>query len=58
MLKGAVIEIDEDDMRDAYGRDVSARAILTENKATAQPGIRAFPDTLTRYSTRGEKATR
>jgi lipid-binding SYLF domain-containing protein len=58
MLKGAVIEIDEGDMRDAYGRETSPKMILMENKANAQPGIRAFPDTLTRYSTRGEKATR
>lgn len=58
VLKGAVIDIDNDDMRDAYGKDFSARAILTENKATVQPGISSFPDTLTRYSTRGQKATR
>jgi lipid-binding SYLF domain-containing protein len=58
VLKGAVIDIDNDDMRDVYGNNFSARSILTENKANVQPGIRSFPDTLARYSTRGEKATR
>lgn len=57
-LKGAVISIDEGDMRDAYGRETSAKMILTENKGTAEPGIRSFPNTLTKYSTRGERATR
>jgi lipid-binding SYLF domain-containing protein len=59
MLKGAVIEIDEDDMRDAYGRETSARLILQENKVNAPAGIRAFPDTLAKHSTRkAEKAAK
>jgi SH3 domain-containing YSC84-like protein 1 len=51
-LKGVVIQIDKDDMRDAYGRDVTAKEVLRENKVSAPAGIKAFPDTLAKYSTR------
>lgn len=57
-LKGAVISIDEADMRDAYGKEVSPKMVLMENKGTAEPGIRSFPNTLTKYSKRSENATR
>jgi SH3 domain-containing YSC84-like protein 1 len=57
-LKGVVIETDEDDMRDAYGKDITSQAVLRENKVKAPPGIRAFPDTLAKYSTRSAKASR
>jgi SH3 domain-containing YSC84-like protein 1 len=57
-LKGGVIETDEDDMRDAYGRNATAREVLKQNKSEAPAEIRAFPDTLARYSTRsGSKAS-
>jgi SH3 domain-containing YSC84-like protein 1 len=51
-LKGVMIEVDKDDMRDAYGRDVTAKEVLRENKVSAPAGIKAFPDTLAKYSTR------
>jgi lipid-binding SYLF domain-containing protein len=50
-LKGAVIKVDEDDMRDAYGRNIAAKAVLQMSKEKAPAGIRAFPDTLAKYST-------
>jgi SH3 domain-containing YSC84-like protein 1 len=51
-LKGVVINTDKDDMRDAYGRDVTAKEVLQESKINAQAGIRAFPNMLAKYSTR------
>jgi SH3 domain-containing YSC84-like protein 1 len=51
-LKGVMIEVDKDDMRDAYGRDITAKEVLRENKVSAPAGIKAFPDTLAKYSTR------
>ncbi len=54
-LKGVVINQDDSDMRDAYGSGTSAKDILRENKVTAPAAIRAFPDTLGRYSTRSAK---
>jgi SH3 domain-containing YSC84-like protein 1 len=51
-LKGVVIKTAEGDMRDAYGPDVTAKEVLLENKVSAPAGIRAFPDTLAKYSTR------
>jgi SH3 domain-containing YSC84-like protein 1 len=51
-LKGVVIDVDKDDMRDAYGENVMAKDILTESKITAPAGISAFPDTLAKYSMR------
>jgi lipid-binding SYLF domain-containing protein len=47
-----MIEVDKDDMRDAYGRDVTAKEVLREKKVSAPAGIKAFPDTLAKYSTR------
>jgi lipid-binding SYLF domain-containing protein len=57
-LKGVVIKPDKGDMRDVYGRDVTAREILEENKVTAPEPVRAFPNTLAQYSTRGASAAR
>ena len=51
-LKGVVITQDDSDMRDAYGSGTSAKDILRENKVNAPASIRAFPNTLARYSTR------
>jgi SH3 domain-containing YSC84-like protein 1 len=57
-LKGAVIEVDEDDMRDAYGRNIAAKEVLHMSKEKATAGIRAFPDMLARYSTRSASRAR
>ena len=51
-LKGVVIKPDKDDMRDVYGEDVTAREVLKENKVTAPVSVRAFPNTLGRFSSR------
>lgn len=51
-LKGVVIKPDKDDMRDVYGENVTAKQVLQENKVTAPESVRAFPNTLTRYSSR------
>jgi lipid-binding SYLF domain-containing protein len=57
-LKGVVINTNKDDMRDAYGRDVTAKEVLQENKVNAPAGIRGFSDTLAKYSTRSARATK
>jgi SH3 domain-containing YSC84-like protein 1 len=49
-LKGVVIKTDKDDMLDAYGRDVSAKEVLQENKIKAPAGIGTFPNTLAKYT--------
>jgi lipid-binding SYLF domain-containing protein len=51
-LKGVVIKPDKDDMRDVYGAGVTAKEVLKENKVTAPASVRAFPTTLSRYSSR------
>jgi lipid-binding SYLF domain-containing protein len=51
-LKGVVIKPDKDDMRDVYGKNVTAREVLRENKVTAPVVVDAFPNTLTHYSSR------
>lgn len=51
-LKGVVVDVDKDDMRDAYGENVMAKEILQEKKINAPASIRAFPDTLAKYSAR------
>jgi SH3 domain-containing YSC84-like protein 1 len=57
-LKGVVIETNKDDMRDAYGPNVTAKDILQESKIKAPAEIRVFPETLARYSIRsGPKAS-
>ena len=57
-LKGVVITPDKGDMRDVYGEGVMAKEVLKENKFTAPEGVRDFPQTLGRYSTRRAKAER
>jgi lipid-binding SYLF domain-containing protein len=47
-----VIKPDKDDMRDVYGKNVTAREALKENKVNAPASVLAFPNTLGRYSTR------
>jgi len=49
-LKGVVIKPDKDDMRAVYGEGVTAKEVVQENKVTAPALVRAFPDTLARYS--------
>jgi len=57
-LKGVVIEANKDDMRDAYGPNVTAKEVLRENKIKAPAEIRVFPKTLAKFSTRsGPKAS-
>ena len=50
-LKGVVIKPDKDDMREAYG-EVTTKEVLQENKGTAPAKLRAFSNTLGRYSAR------
>lgn len=51
-LKGVVIKPDKDDMRDVYGKNVTAKEALQDNKVTAPAAVRSFPETLGRYSSR------
>jgi lipid-binding SYLF domain-containing protein len=51
-LKGVVIKPDKDDMRDVYGKGVTAREALKDNKVNAPAVVLAFPNTLERYSPR------
>jgi len=51
-LKGVVIKPDKDDMRDVYGKGVTAREALRDNKVNAPAVVLAFPNTLERYSPR------
>ncbi len=51
-LKGTVIELNEDDMRDAYGAGTTAKAVLKDAKATAPTGVLAFPAMLAMHSVR------
>ena len=53
-LKGAVIQPDKDDMRDAYGADKTAKEVLT-GAVTGPAGVVAFPNALGRYSARKAK---
>jgi lipid-binding SYLF domain-containing protein len=50
-LKGAVISLDESDMKSAYGENVKAQAVLTGEKA-GPPAVKIYPNTLARYSKR------
>ena len=51
-LKGVVIKPDEEDMRDVYGADVTAKDVLKDNKVTAPSSVHAFQQMLTRHSQR------
>jgi hypothetical protein len=42
-------------MRDVYGEGVTAKEVLKENKVTAPAAVRAFSNTLGRYSSRVAK---
>ncbi|HEV2663953.1 MAG TPA: lipid-binding SYLF domain-containing protein [Blastocatellia bacterium] len=51
-LKGVVITPDKSDMRDVYGKEVTAKVVLKEGKVAAPAAVREFPETLNRYSAR------
>jgi len=51
-LKGVVIKPDTDDMREVYGKGVTAKDVLKDNKVTAPLTVRAFPAALGNYSSR------
>src|SRR5262249_20649545 len=50
-LKGAVISLDESDMKGAYGADAKAAAVLRGEK-TGPATVKVYPNTLARYSNR------
>jgi hypothetical protein len=47
----------EHDMRDVYGQGVAAKDVLNFGKLAAPAAVRAFPDTLAKYSPRRAGAT-
>lgn len=51
-LKGTVIELNKDEMRDAYGPGTTAKAVLKDATATAPAGVLAFPQMLATHSIR------
>ncbi len=51
-LKGVVISQDKDDMKHAYGNDVTAKDVLTGGKVKAPQALRVFPNTLAKYSSK------
>ena len=55
-LKGVVITPDEGDMRDVYGKKVTTKVVLKQDKDAAPTSVREFPATLDRYSARRVKA--
>ena len=53
-LNGVKISTDNSDMKHVYGAGYNAKDILLENKVEAPPAVRAFPEALSRYSSRKE----
>jgi len=51
-LKGSVISPEKSDMEGTYGKDVTAKTILTVDSVRAPAEVRVFPNTLGRYSAR------
>ncbi len=51
-LKGTVIELNNDEMRDAYGPGTTAGTVLKDAKAKASAGVFAFPAMLATHSVR------
>lgn len=49
-LKGVVIEPDEGDLRDVYGKNAKPKEVLRRSMNTAPAAVRDFPKTLSRYS--------
>ncbi len=56
-LSGVVVEAADDDMRDVYGQGVAAKDVLKGGKLAAPAAVRAFPDTIVKYSPRRAGAT-
>ena len=48
-LKGAVISLDESDMKATYGAENKAQDVLT-GKSVGSAAVKVYPNTLTRYS--------
>jgi lipid-binding SYLF domain-containing protein len=51
-LKGTVIELNNDEMRDAYGAGTTTKAVLKDGSAKAAAGLLAFPEMLATHSIR------
>jgi lipid-binding SYLF domain-containing protein len=51
-LKGVVISADKKDMREAYGKGITAKEVLRDNQVTAPTSVQDFPNTLIQYSSR------
>jgi SH3 domain-containing YSC84-like protein 1 len=51
-LKGVVISADQKDMREAYGKGITAKEVLRDNQVKAPTSVQDFPNTLTQYSSR------
>jgi len=51
-LKGTVIELHNDQMRDAYGAGTTAKAVLKDGSAKTPAGVLAFPEMLATHSVR------
>jgi len=51
-LNGTVIESNNDEMRNAYGPGMTAKAVLKDAKAKALAGVLAFPEMLATHSVR------
>ena len=51
-LKGTVIELHNDEMRDAYGPGATASTVLKVARANAPAGVLAFPEMLATHSIR------
>lgn len=51
-LKGTVISQDTEHMEGVYGKGVTAREVLKENKVNAPTAVQVFPKTLAGYSAR------
>ncbi|MDD5541716.1 MAG: lipid-binding SYLF domain-containing protein [Acidobacteriia bacterium] len=51
-LKGAIISQDKDHIHLAYGNTVDAKQVLQDQNVKGDPALRAFPDTLAKYSSR------
>lgn len=54
-LKGTVISQDTEDNEALYGKGVTARQALKENKVTAPAEVQVYPRTLSTYSSRKGK---
>ena len=51
-LKGTVISQDKEHMEGVYGKGVTVREVLKENKVKAPAEVQVFPGTLYTYSAR------